>query len=279
MIESKAPKQGSTLRGSRHEYTRSELVRQKPETTEPAVRDRDQRSKSPVLPHHRNSKIEHASDTEDHKRTDEAQFSTFQQRDNYRSRGGDQNIREIRRHTIETDETRGERLNRSQNVILKESVESRVSNIGHSGRAQAEVTRTKRVETVETKLVKDLEIRLISAFKGIIDVEKAVESSKQELSLRPDYSIKDHFKMMDTQGKGAINYNDFSNFIKRTKLQTDNLSALSRLFEEADTDRDGLISLVEFQDMISPKQKEYKILLNCRVERGAGCNYDYEKVE
>ena len=34
----------------------------------------------------------------------------------------------------------------------------------------------------------------------------------------------------------------------------------------------------EFSDMMSPFQKEYKVLLNCRIDKGAVLNLDIDKV-
>jgi hypothetical protein len=281
LADTRGLKPSTEIRHMKTEYTRPErpeAIRKNYESKDYSTREKGHDSRSPNLNLNRSTRLNHQHEENDHSKTEDGPFSTFQQKDYSRTKVSDLQVRDRRANISENTEGRSERLNRSQNTVVKEIIETRTSNLGHSLRQPTEVIRTKKIETVETKLVKDLEIRLISAFKCIIDVEKAVESSKQELSLRPDYSIKDHFKMMDSQDKGGINYNEFGNFIKRTKLPLDNLPVLSKLFEEADSDRDGLISQVEFQDLVSPKQKEYKILLNCRVERGAGCNYDYDKV-
>ena len=34
----------------------------------------------------------------------------------------------------------------------------------------------------------------------------------------------------------------------------------------------------EFSEMMSPFQKEYKVLLNCRIDKGAVLNLDIDKV-
>lgn len=223
-------------------------------------------------------RIESDADDQDEGMGDPEKFTTFQEREPSRPRRSEINRRERPRREVELSETRLNRSNISQPAVTKEITEIRISPTNYTSTSKTGVLKTRRVETVETKLVRDLEIRLISAFRCIIDVEKAVESAKQELSLRPDYSLNDHFKIMDLQNRGAITYMELCNFLKRIKLSIENPSTISKLFEAMDTDRDGLINLVEFQDMVSPRQKEYKILLNCRAERGAGCNYDYEKV-
>ena len=210
---------------------------------------------------------------------DPEKFTTFQERDPSRSRRLEAIRKERPRREIELSDTRLNRSGISQSAVTREIIETRVSPANYVSTSKSGIIKTRRVETVETKLVKDLEIRLISALRCIIDVEKAVESSKQELTLRPDYSVKDHFKIIDVQDRGTITYNEFGNFLKRIKLNIDNPSMISKLFEAIDSDQDGLINLVEFQDAVSPRQKEYKILLNCRAERGAGCNYDYDKVK
>ena len=209
----------------------------------------------------------------------ENNYSTFQDRDEVPSQriAGETKTTTVGEYSRRRPAAGEEKNGKSPvKITTKEVVERRYPVEGET-RYGGRVTST-TVERVQTRLARDLELRLISSFKSIIDVEKAVESSKQELALRPDYSLKDNFKMVDQQQKGFINFTEFSNFLKRIKLVVSKSNSVSKLFEEADSDGDGLINFVEFQDLISPKQKEYKVLLNCRVERGAGSSYDFEKV-
>jgi hypothetical protein len=50
------------------------------------------------------------------------------------------------------------------------------------------------------------------------------------------------------------------------------------LFETYDKDCDDKIVMNEFSEMMSPFQKEYKVLLNCRIDKGAVLNLDIDKV-
>jgi Ca2+-binding EF-hand superfamily protein len=168
---------------------------------------------------------------------------------------------------------------RSPYKVVEEVIERRQASPTRGHKEAVTKTETRVVtHVIDQKYVKDLELRLISSFKAVIDIEKAVESSKQELSLRPDYSLKDNFKMMDRQGRGMVSFIEFNNFLKKLKVNIEKSSAVSKLFEDADSDRDGMINLIEFTDLICPSQKEYKVLLNCRQERGQASNYDFEKV-
>lgn len=111
-----------------------------------------------------------------------------------------------------------------------------------------------------------------------IEIGKKVESGKQELALRPDYNIKDHFRCIDKNLKGFITLNEFVQFFKNLKITSEKTRGISRLFESYQNDRDERMSMTEFTDMMSPFQKEYKVLLNCRIDKGAVINQDIDKV-
>lgn len=60
-----------------------------------------------------------------------------------------------------------------------------------------------------------------------IEIGKKVESSKQELALRPDYNIKDHFRCIDRNLKGFINFNEFLAFFKGLKITGEKTKQIS----------------------------------------------------
>ena len=111
-----------------------------------------------------------------------------------------------------------------------------------------------------------------------IEIGKKVESAKQELALRPDYNIKDHFRCIDKNLKGFITLNEFVQFFKNLKITSEKTRGISRLFENYQSDKDERMSMQEFNEMMSPFQKEYKVLLNCRIDKGAIVNLDIDKV-
>jgi hypothetical protein len=60
-----------------------------------------------------------------------------------------------------------------------------------------------------------------------IEIGKKVESAKQELALRPDYNIKDHFRCIDRNLKGSINFNEFLAFFKGLKITGERTKQIS----------------------------------------------------
>ena len=109
--------------------------------------------------------------------------------------------------------------------------------------------------------------KIIPIFVDIINIEKAAEFSKQELSLRPDFNIRDLFKLLDSQKRGGVNFNEFNKFLRMLDLGVGDQSLVSGLFERFDADQDLLLSLEELTEMLAPDKKQYRLLLNCRQAR------------
>lgn len=109
--------------------------------------------------------------------------------------------------------------------------------------------------------------KVIPIFVDIINSEKALESSKQELALRPDYSLKDNFYLLDVKNRGGINFQEFREFISFLGISMKEKSHVSHLFEKYDRDGDNLLCLEEFSKMLIPLKKEYALLIDCRSSR------------
>lgn len=97
--------------------------------------------------------------------------------------------------------------------------------------------------------------KVVPIFVDIINTEKSLESSKQELALRPDYSLKDNFFLLDMNQRGGITLQEFRSFIHFLRISLKEKSLITHLFEKYDLDGDKLISLQEFTLMLTPLKK------------------------
>lgn len=101
--------------------------------------------------------------------------------------------------------------------------------------------------------------------KDIIFLERELESSKIELTLKPDFNLLDAFKMIDLHNIGWVTLQELSENLHRI-LEVDTLSLegmenIQLVFRRYDTNRDGRLSLAEFCKIFTPVGKEYAALV------------------
>ena len=109
--------------------------------------------------------------------------------------------------------------------------------------------------------------KIVPIFADMINSQKHVEVSKQELSLRPDYSFKAHFRVLDQTGRGKINFKEFSQSLKKLGVKNAANQLISSLFDRFDLNKSGFLSLNELTNMLNPTRKEYQILMKTRADR------------
>lgn len=109
-----------------------------------------------------------------------------------------------------------------------------------------------------------MDSKILSAFKNIIDLEKVVEASRQELCLRPDFNTKDLFSAVDFKGKGLVGFGYFDCFLKQLKVGEKKHKFAPRLFEEFDLDKNEMLNFSEFEKMFLPKQNDHKKMQNAK---------------
>jgi Ca2+-binding EF-hand superfamily protein len=104
---------------------------------------------------------------------------------------------------------------------------------------------------------------LVNAFKEQISLDRELESIRQELSLRADFTLMDAFKMIDESGKGYIASYDIEGILNYLSipLYPDNVYLLIKHY---DRDQDGKITFSDLCEMFTPRQREYSSLLNAR---------------
>jgi Ca2+-binding EF-hand superfamily protein len=78
--------------------------------------------------------------------------------------------------------------------------------------------------------------------KEIIFMERELESAKIELALKPDFNLLDAFKIIDSDNKGWVSFQELSEVLHRN-LEIDTFSVggmenLDLLFKRYDTNKD-----------------------------------------
>lgn len=107
---------------------------------------------------------------------------------------------------------------------------------------------------------------MLKALNLIITAEKTLEASKQELALCQDYNIRDHFKLISGNAD-QIDLHAINSFFKDIGVEKTSKRELNSLIQMFDSDFDRKLGMEEFTRMVAPSQREYRILLNCRIDR------------
>lgn len=125
----------------------------------------------------------------------------------------------------------------------------------------------KSVVKVSEEQIPFLLQRMAEGLENIIETQRNLEYCKQELALLPDYNLKDNFVYLN-QGEG-ITLPKFQAFLNELEItEARNQGDVESIFENSDFDKDKVINEEEWNHILTPLQKEYRILLNCRTEQG-----------
>lgn len=124
---------------------------------------------------------------------------------------------------------------------------------------------TQRIpEEPEEEDTSAVESELVRILRKQADIDSSLEERKIKVCIRHDFTPVDAFRMFDSAGDGVITLYE----IRRT---FDNLGVnytrdgLYLLMKRYDQDLDGKLSIVEFERMIMPHQKEYADLIMSRA--------------
>ena len=109
---------------------------------------------------------------------------------------------------------------------------------------------------------------IIDAFFNIINIEKELESLRQELALCSDYNIRDHFRLVVKSGgsNGKIGTKCLIKQMEILEMDEEIKDKVSDLVSHFDINSNGYLSMNEFSNLVCPIQKEYRELLNCRAD-------------
>lgn len=102
---------------------------------------------------------------------------------------------------------------------------------------------------------KPAEFRFLSLIKNQIRVDKKLEIQKEILFSNAAFNSIEAYRLFDWENKGYITENDLNNKFDDLLLDADAHKILGRF----DSDRDGRLSLKEFEKLITPVNLEYQI--------------------
>lgn len=115
------------------------------------------------------------------------------------------------------------------------------------------------------------------AMNQIIGVEKSLESSRQEMALCQDYNIRDHYYII-SNGYPELTVDSIHYFLTKMGVDLSTKYSVQELINLFDFDSDGKLNLEEFTEMVAPTQREYRILLNCRIDNNEDGNREIHEV-
>ena len=101
-------------------------------------------------------------------------------------------------------------------------------------------------------------------FLSLLNIEKAVEYSRQELALRPDFCLRDIFNLLDEGHKGALSYDDFYELMVILQVRPTIIDDIRNLFKTYDLDEDGWLTYSEFGQMLCPRDPDHRRILRKR---------------
>lgn len=105
-----------------------------------------------------------------------------------------------------------------------------------------------------------------SLIKDLISMEKIMESDRDSLSLRTDFTIEGLFRLFDKKNKKCVSELDFDLGLKDLGVSTssDNIFLIYRHY---DKNNDGILDLKDFYDIFMPKKSTYAgLILNRRPQ-------------
>lgn len=116
--------------------------------------------------------------------------------------------------------------------------------------------------------------RMVVNLRDSIWDNKMVEDKRIDLSLRYDFSLYELFSMMDYSNNGYVSLADFERFVYDYNI-LQNRADLCIILDKYDIDKDNLLSFAEFCEIFLPKQPEFKVSMENRVQRKIGSFFEY----
>jgi hypothetical protein len=95
-----------------------------------------------------------------------------------------------------------------------------------------------------------------------------METARQELALCSDFNIRDVFRHL-TKGdeSGKVSSRNVEELMDLLAISANFRCFSQSLVDMYDADKDKELSLEEFVEVFAPNQREYRILLNCRIDK------------
>lgn len=101
---------------------------------------------------------------------------------------------------------------------------------------------------------------------SLLQEEKELEKLKQELVLSNNFSLKILFHQFSNEENKKMTKFEFQNLLNALKFEKVFSKDFSNIFEFYSQGEESL-GLEEFTKLLSPEQKEYRILMSCKIDK------------
>ena len=107
--------------------------------------------------------------------------------------------------------------------------------------------------------------KIAPIFHSFMNIERTVEFSRRQLSVRPDFNVKDLFYVLDSGKKKYLSCRNFQVLLKELKMTTKiTKECVRELFDFYDLDEDRCFSFSEFAQLLCPRDPDHRRLLKNR---------------
>ena len=100
-----------------------------------------------------------------------------------------------------------------------------------------------------------------------MNAEKAMETSRRELAIRPDFCLRDLFNILDSRCQRKLSFHCLTEMLNQLNFKIDDQDLVMRVFQLYDLDKDGYLNYAEFAQLICPRHQDYLRKLRGRVPR------------
>jgi len=96
--------------------------------------------------------------------------------------------------------------------------------------------------------------------KQFVKIENALEQSKQELALKPDFNLCDHFRIFDQNQNAYITTSDLERGLRFFNVYPSR-EELYLFYRNLDNDNDGRLKFMDLSEAFLPKLEEYNVIM------------------
>ena len=106
--------------------------------------------------------------------------------------------------------------------------------------------------------------QFIEYLRVLMDAESSIEKVKTELSLHIDFNVEDAFRIFEVNGRGYITEDDLREGLNVLEMYPTR-SDVRFLMKRFDLQKKGVINYADFFDMVTPYEKQYRIMVEQRT--------------
>lgn len=113
------------------------------------------------------------------------------------------------------------------------------------------------------RLLKSAEKSLKKLMKGFIQQEKELDKYREAICFRADFTIKAVFSLFDKKKRQTVSELDFERGLREFNIRT-SANNIFLIYRHYDCNNDGLLTYLNFTEILSPRSQVHKNLLNSR---------------